>query len=94
MLPSFTSCSFSDRDKNGDGFVANKAKDGNQAKAIERKEHLILELEDPQRIDEGSITRTRAKKMKEMLIGLSEDVRTKIAVEADLEKNKTCTINQ
>lgn len=52
--------------KDGDQVAAKQTKDKNQAKAMKREEHPILDpSNDSLCINEGSITRAKAKKMKE-----------------------------
>lgn len=62
-----------------------------QVEAMERKEHLTFDLlDDPLHINRDPIIRAKIKKMKETLIRLIEDVKSKVTIEAGLKKNKSC----
>lgn len=76
-----------------DRVVAKHTKDVNQDKVMERKEHPSPKLlHDSLYINRGPITMVRAKEMREMLYKLIKEVKTKIAVEADLDKSKSCNL--
>lgn len=79
-----------DGDKNGDQVAAKQTKDGNQDEEMERKEHPILELfNNSLHINEGPITKAKAKNIKETLNELIENVKTMVALEVDLDKRKS-----
>lgn len=78
---------------NGDRVVAKHTKDENQDKVMERKKHPSPKLlHGSLCINRGPITMARDKEMREMIYKLIKEVKTKIAVEADLDKSKSCNL--
>lgn len=64
--------------KDGEQVTVQQTEDGDQAKAMERKEHPILNhLDDPLHINGDPIRRPKIKNMKEALNGLIKDVKVK-----------------